>query len=627
MPKIDVLENFRYLIDNFAGGENTKVDASKIRPDEMQKCLEFLMTEVGSLKKRTGCTGLNIDTTGSGINSLYPFFISDGTKKLIICSGEYIKKLNGLTLLELASGYSGDYFLGDAYNDRMYLCNDVNDNLCLESDDTIRIPGCIKPTIAPTVALNGAGGMTGNFYYSYSWVFPWGESSEGPVSVLISPSSQKVLVTITETTPSGATNIKIYRTIAGGSQRKYLINIALPTKIYDDNLGDGALGINAPTDNGAPPKSKLFKMYKSYGYWVPTANPYRLYWSILGWPEVVNADAFDDILKENGQEITAIEFTLNPDFLMIFKQGSIVRYTGTSPFVADTDPLIQDTLTETIGTESPRTIIRYGSDLLFFASDRKVYSLSRLILAERTSVEPIAISNRIEDILRNDINIDRLKYAHAFYQDNKYFLYIASKNSNYEDMCVIIDLLLQKRPITRAYPIEALSSCKWYGSSGEEITLLGASANQNLIQFLNGNTDLGNQIFASMKTRKIDLSMPFNRKIFDRAKVLIRTSKDYSLDIKTTITKEGFPKEKIKHYSGLETASISSTVWGEGVWNSGSLWGADVSFTTDVIDLPIDLYIGKDGETIEMEIYNIISGDEFILKSIEITGTLMRTRP
>ena len=194
-------------------------------------------------------------------------------------------------------------------------------------------------------------------------------------------------------------------------------------------------------------------------------------------------------------------------------------------------------------------------------------------------------------------------------------------------MCIIIDLLLNKKPITRAFPVGTLSSCKWYGSSGEEIPLLGAYANQNLIQFLNGNTDLGNPIYASMKTKKIDLNMPFNRKIWERLKILFTCSKDYSFDIKTTITKNGIPKEKIKHYSGIEQSSISSLVWGEGTWNSGSLWGADVTFTNELIDLPIDFYIAMDGETIEVEVYNVMSGDEFTLKAIEIAGQLMRSRP
>jgi len=627
MPKLNILERFRYLIDNFSGGENTKIDASKIRINEMPECLEFLMTEVGNLKKRSGGIILNTDTSGSAIHTLFPFFISDGSKELIICSGEYIKKLNGLILDELDSGYSGDYFLGDIYNDRTYLCNGIDDNVCIETGGTIRTPGCTKPTIAPTVALNGSGSLTGNYYWSYSWVYPWGESSEGPVSVMLSPSSQKVLVTITEATPDGATNIKIYRTIAGGSQRKLLYNLTLPTKTYDDNLSDGALGINAPVENDAPSKSKLFKMYKNYGYWVSAAFPYRLCWSILGWPEIVYPDSFDDILKENGQAITAIEYTLNPDFLIVFKEGSIVRYDGTSPFAEDTDPLIQDILTETVGTKSPRSIKRWGSDILFFGNDRKIYSLTRLVLAERTSVEPIAISNRIEDILNEDLNIDRIKYIHGFYYDNKYFLYVATKNSDYENMCVVIDLLLNRRPITRAYPVKALSSCKWYGSSNEEIILLGSALNQSLIKFLDGNDDIGVPIYASMKTKRIDLDMPFNRKIWERAKVLVRTSKDYSFDVKTIITKEGLPKEKTKHYSGAETSEINSTVWGEGVWNSGNLWGADVSFTVDIVDLPIDFYIGQDGETIQMQIYNVISGDEFIIKSIEIIGSMRRARP
>lgn len=621
-------EKFRYLINSFAGGENTKVDGAKIGPSELQKCLEYLMDDVGNLIRRAGNTSLNIDTGGEGIHSLIPFHINDGTKKLIIATEGFIKKLNGVVLASLGSGYtSGARWNGDTYNDRLYLCNGDDSNIVIEDDDTIRNAGCVAPTVKPTVAENGAGTPNGDYYWSYTFVYPWGESSESPSSDLLSPVDKKVLVTLGEVFPTGATGAYIYRTIDAGTSRLKLTYITAPTDEYDDNLGDGALGIEAPSDNSAPRKSRLSKEYKNYMYYIDDEYPYRLYWAILGFPEIVYTDSFDEIFKKDGRDLVALEYTLNPDYFIIFKEDSIHRYTGTSPFTADDDTLVLDTLSTTVGTLAPRSVIRIGSDIFFFGSDRKIYSLQRLVLAETTSLEPVALSDRIEDVLKDNINVDRIPYFHGFYYDNKYLLFVATKNSSSENMVIIVDLLLKKKPIVRAFPIASMSSCIWYDSSDMEIPVLGASSNSQLMQFLNGTTDLGTIIHAEMKTKRIDLSQPFNRKIWERTRVLLRTSRDYSFDIKAHIVKKGTTKTKTKSISGAEDFNSSSTIWGEGTWNSGSLWGADSGFSNVVIDLQADFYIGMDGETLEIEIYNVSAGATFIIKGIEVEGWLMRARP
>lgn len=107
---------------------------------------------------------------------------------------------------------------------------------------------------APSAAMTGsavAGGSmgVGVYVYTYTFVSPDGESTESPTFSLTTTSTNNTgsLATIA-TGPTGTTARNIYRTTVGGTQRKFLHQIADNTTTgYSDAAADTALGANAPT--------------------------------------------------------------------------------------------------------------------------------------------------------------------------------------------------------------------------------------------------------------------------------------------------------------------------------------------------------------------------------------------
>lgn len=107
---------------------------------------------------------------------------------------------------------------------------------------------------APSAAMTGSavsgGSMgVGVYVYTYTFVSPDGESTESPTfSVTTTSSNKKVSLASIATGPTGTTARNLYRTVVGGSQRKYLTQIAdNVTTGYSDAAADGTLGANAPT--------------------------------------------------------------------------------------------------------------------------------------------------------------------------------------------------------------------------------------------------------------------------------------------------------------------------------------------------------------------------------------------
>ncbi len=101
---------------------------------------------------------------------------------------------------------------------------------------------------APTVAVGAAGVITGAYTYKITFVTADGETEGGTTSATVNPSSQKIDLTAIPLGASGVTQRKVYRTVASGSQHKFVATIAdNATTAYTDNLADGSLGANVPT--------------------------------------------------------------------------------------------------------------------------------------------------------------------------------------------------------------------------------------------------------------------------------------------------------------------------------------------------------------------------------------------
>jgi hypothetical protein len=106
----------------------------------------------------------------------------------------------------------------------------------------------IAPASAPTCATGSAGVLTGAYQYLVTFTNGSGETTAGPASATVNPSSQQVNLTAIPTGVSGTiTGRNIYRTKAGGSTFFLLHSIAdNTTTTYTDNTADGSLPSTQP---------------------------------------------------------------------------------------------------------------------------------------------------------------------------------------------------------------------------------------------------------------------------------------------------------------------------------------------------------------------------------------------
>ncbi|GMA64937.1 hypothetical protein NZD89_06015 [Alicyclobacillus fastidiosus] len=117
---------------------------------------------------------------------------------------------------------------------------------------------------APTVALNGAGNLTGTYGYVVTYCTGIvqsngtlniiGETLAGTVSSSVSPKSQQVMLSNIPTGPTGTVARRIYRNQSSGSASNgpFLLLATIPdntTTTFPDNVPDSNLGADAPVVN------------------------------------------------------------------------------------------------------------------------------------------------------------------------------------------------------------------------------------------------------------------------------------------------------------------------------------------------------------------------------------------
>jgi len=102
-------------------------------------------------------------------------------------------------------------------------------------------------------ALNLSAGV---YQWAMTWVLPGGgETTPSPIFSKTMGANSAITLSILATTLPYAlatvASLKIYRTVANGSQLKYVGTVGAMSTTFYDNVGDGSLGANAPTVNTA----------------------------------------------------------------------------------------------------------------------------------------------------------------------------------------------------------------------------------------------------------------------------------------------------------------------------------------------------------------------------------------
>ena len=628
---IQIPARFVKRITRLDGGTNNKMDALKIKDNQFADIQDFVHDPVGDMELRRGCAFITVTIGTDPVKHLAKFVRSTLDSVMLAAYGDKIGYVSRNNIIDLITGLTSASSVGSAsYADpsgvsRHYICSDGDAVWVINSDLSTRLAGCVAPTVAPTVALNGAGVKNGNHYYAYTYLYPQGESNKSPTSVLISPSSQKVLVTIPGSYPSGCTGIRIYCTAAGSTILKELATITSPTLTYDDNNTDGVLGVEIPSTYGIPPVSKDIFIYKNYAYYVKT-NSDQWAFSLLNYPEIVKTDAYENPIKDAANRPVAIRCTLNPNFLVVFYQHALIAYSGTSPFIADADPLKKMEINNDLGCVSKDSIAQIGGDLAFFGDDKRVHMINRVSLSISETIKPVTISENIEDTLQNQLNPAMLDKAVGLYWNRKYLLFVASKNSSKLDKVVWKDFnVTPEEPWSTGNPLPAAAALAFPDIDGNIQPFIGSGDSKKIYQFFSGTTDGATQIAAECTSKKWDMNYPFNMKDWEQLRIMGQATPEYSFKVRVYYQygSEIRFKDFTKTGPAFGSAFSSKVIWGQGTWGQGN-WCSNVSWSNVIAEFLEKCQIERYGEIMWFRIFDVKSTYSLKFTGFEVRGFIHR---
>lgn len=393
------LNQYSLIEQTFAsGGVNLKSAVTALQDNETPYCRNVTFGSIYGVESRQGFSKKIQTPTSATITGLYQLQRSNNTEFNIFASGANIYLRTSYTAYAsiIAGRTPGAFYDFSTLNDYAFIVNGVDANLKYDGTNVyaLGIPAPTGVPATPTVALGGAGVLTGAYQYAYTWVSSAAngsqESNPSLASAVINPAAQQVNVGNITVSPAPVIGVQqivarnIYRTEAGGATFFFLATIAdNVTTVFADNIPDTGLGIELEFDNDIPPILSIIETHKDRLFGVDPVFPSNLLFSKLyrhdQWPILFSIP----VGLDDGDVITAVVSFF--DQLVIFKRKSIYVLSGDN----ELNFVLQKAQTDSrIGALNNRVPAVIGNRI-YFLSERGVYSFDGLrIQYESVKIEP-----------------------------------------------------------------------------------------------------------------------------------------------------------------------------------------------------------------------------------------------
>lgn len=423
---------------------------------------------------------------GKPVMSTYRYAKRDGTDILLAVCGTTLWKEGG-TPGVFASIRAGivDGALWD-FVTLADLCFGIDGSAAdaIKYDGTTVYPMAITaPTAGPSVALSGAGALTGAYQYKVTFVSKWGgETNPGQASAPITASANQIGLSAIPIGGADVAERRLYRTLAGGSVYYLLATITNNTAtVYTDNTSDINLSADPePIDHDPPPNGHMMAVWKEYLWMVDPAHPTRIAHSHQSTPEIFNTDEalgfFVSVGLNDGEELIGIG--TSKDALFAFKESSTWPITGDVPDDFKTPP---EAINKSIGLHH-RTI--------GYLADGTMVGLHRSGVYRFNGYAFSLLSDRTEDSVQKvieNLNPSRLAYARGYVDRRpghyRYHLFITESGYSYNNKELVLDLLRDRWTV---YDRAANGMVRWNDS-----LLLASAKNDGLIHRVGGLNDNG----------------------------------------------------------------------------------------------------------------------------------------
>ena len=420
----------RYLFD---GGLNTKFEKTIIDDNDSPECFNVVFSN-GAVGTREGVVKKNAITVNSFVcDGLYTRHNNVGGATMIAFFGGSAWTLDGTTFATIPSAQSvftaGIRVGATEYQQHLFVGNGGVIPYKYNGTDWTR-HGVYPPTTTSTVASQAVGVLTGDYRYKVVYVNSQSvEGDVGPVTVTFTAAGATLRVSDIPVAPQsfGVSSRRLYRTAAGGSTFKRLTTISdNTTTTYDDNIADAALGADADSDQGVPPKYSWILYHRDRVFCNDADNPGLYYYSDLEEPYTFSATNFRNFGDNTSDLVRA--GAIDGENIAIFGDRSIeLLY---MPSTDDTEWL-RIRVKSDFGCKSPYGIVKYKNGLLFPAvQEGRFVGFAHLIgdaLAPSASFLTVAtagselLSNKIEPDMMNVFEADVDEISGHVYENKAYF--------------------------------------------------------------------------------------------------------------------------------------------------------------------------------------------------------------
>lgn len=599
-------------------GLNTLVSPTQIKPDELAEAIDIQLVEDGKIKCPRDGQAYYGSSSGSRVTGLYPYYKSDGAKKLLRTSATKLQVYSSGSWSDV-SGYTYTTTLnteGVVAYDRLYLVNGT-DPLTYYDGTVITSFTSISAPSAPTATRTGTTG-TYTFSYKITAVTAVGEttpSSAGTQVANVDTLDTSTYMTVTWSAVTNAIGYNVYGRKDGTWYfLSYLEGNGSVTYIDKGQDTPNEIVI-PPTENSTGgPTGVDIELYKDSLFIIGDPdNPSRLYYSAGGDKindfSAANGGGFIDVSKNDGQMGTALKVFKNS--LVVFKEESIYQFT----FSTSGAPSIQ-LVTGAVGAISTRGVIIVENDLLF-AGRRGVFSLGNVqgfaFDVLRTNELTARIRSIYENIDPTYINKISAVYATKSNKNLAIFSYTPS-GSTTNSRAIVFDV--ERGGFYEWTNIKANCWTQYIDSTGEVHVLYGDDSSGYVKEILTGDDDFGTAIQGYIKLKAFSFDDITRYKTLKDLTVILRNP---SGNVNLSIVVDGAETE---YSANINTVSPIIN-FGHYLFSRflfGESYGSGAVTTSDELVERTKKNINIMGRSFQLSLNNGSSGASFTLLNSTLTA-------
>lgn len=401
------------------GGKNSKFERSLIPDNQSPDCLNVIYGN-GACGTRGGSSQLNTSAVGSFvIDGIYTKHNNVTTAEtMVVFAGGSMWQLATTTFSTVPSAQSvftaGARVTAAEYQNQMFIGNGGVTPYKYDGTNFTRhgVPQCTGTVSLLTAAGNIA---AGTYMYKFAFVNSFSVLGDvGTATTITAAASAVVSITSIPIAPQshGVSARRVYRTAVGGTTFKFVATISdNTTTTYTDTTLDAALGANAPTDQGEPPKYSVCCFHRDRLFVNDPSNRNYIWYSELGEPYTFKATNFFKVGDNTGDLL----------FTISVYQNNLVLGCANSPamlLMPSTDPAAWSmiTIAANFGSKSPFATFPYNNKLMIAAMTNSKFLGFAAISG--TDIDPTAsvLSQMIAggELQSQDIEPDMFDLAPAY---------------------------------------------------------------------------------------------------------------------------------------------------------------------------------------------------------------------